>query len=230
MLKFVFSPRWFYGIDIISAVIALLITLLIGIFSYKIFKFSKDRKYKYLSLSFITLATAFCFKILTNLNVFYEVTKQTKFGSLVLTYTALESSDLFITLGFIGYRVLFLSGFMGLFWLLYKHRDKKLFIIMFWLILVATWMSLSNYFFFHATAILFIALLFWYYFRACLTSRKKKTLGCVKNSYLLLMVSQISFIFVFVNSNFYVIAETLQALGFLLLLYTLVRVLKHTKK
>jgi len=230
MLTFVFSPRWFYGVDCISAIIALVITLLIAGFSYKIFAFSKDKKYKYLALSFLTLSAAFFFKLLTNITVYYDITKQTKFGSLILSYTSLESSDLLVSLGFMGYRFLFLAGFMGLFYLLYKHRDRKLLIIMAWLILLATWFSLRNYFFFHATAILFLALLFWYYYRACQTSGRKKikSLKYLMATFWFLGISQISFIFVFLSLNLYALGELLQLAGFLLLLFNLLSMFKKT--
>lgn len=229
MLKFVFSPRWFYGVDCIAEVSALIITLLIAFFGYKLYRFSKDPKYKYFFLSFFTLAAAFFFKILTNINVYYEVTKQQLLGSLTLTYTALESSDLLVSVGFIGYRFLFLAGFMGLFYLLYKHRDRKLFLIMLWLILIATWFSLSNYFFFHATAILFLGLLFLYYFNASKTAVKKKLRSFVYMSYtfMFLVLSQLSFIFVFISSHLYVIGEILQLIGFFLLLYNFIMILRR---
>lgn len=232
MLTFVFSPRWFYGIDCISAALALIITFIIAGFSYKIYRFCLDKRYKYLALSFLTLSAAFFFKLLTNLNVYYEVNKQAKLGSLILSYTALESSDLLVTIGFIGFRFLFLAGMMGLFYLLYKHRDKKLFVIMLWLIVLATWFSLRNYFFFHITAVLFIALLFWYYYRACKTSFKKntKTLKYLMATYWFLAMSQLSFIFVFVTNNLYALAETLQLIGFLLLLYCLITIFVKAKK
>ncbi|MBI4454245.1 hypothetical protein HY636_06385 [Candidatus Woesearchaeota archaeon] len=231
MLKFVLSPRWFYGIDTISAVIALIITLVIAIFSYKLYTFCQDKKYKYLALSFFTLTASFFFKLLTNVVVYYEVVKEKVVGSIVLTYTVLESSDLLVSIGFIGYRFLFLAGVMGLFYLLYQHRDRKLFIIMFWLILIATWFSLSNYFFFHATAILFISLLFWYYYRACKTSKPKqvKSLRYVMFTYWFLALSQLSFLFVALNLHFYAIAESLQLVGLLLLLYSLLCVFKNAK-
>jgi hypothetical protein len=232
MLKFVFSPRWFYGIDCISAVLALIITLLIAAFSYKIYKFCKDKKYKYLTLSFLTLSASFFFKLLTNVTVYYDVTKEKMQEGLVLTYSVLESSDLLVSLGFIGHRFLFLAGFMGLFYLLYQHRDKKLLIIMTWLILLATWFSLSNYFFFHSTAILFLALLFWYYYRACQTSPKKKRRSQkdVMFTFWFLAMSQLAYLFVSVSLHLYALAEILQLIGFLLLLFTMLGIFRKTRK
>ena len=231
MLTFVFSPRWFYGIDCISAVIALIITFLIAGFSYRIYKFCKDKKYKYLTLSFLTLSVAFFFKLLTNITVYFEVNKQKILSSLILTYSSLESSDLLISIGFIGFRFLFLAGFMGLFYLLYKHRDRKLLIIMTWLILLATWFSLSNYFFFHTTAILFLGLLFWYYYRACQTSKSKKikSLKYLMATFWFLVISQVSFIFVFLSKHLYAVAELLQLIGFLLLLYNMISMFMRAK-
>ncbi|MBT4540012.1 hypothetical protein HOC35_00725 [Candidatus Woesearchaeota archaeon] len=232
MLTFVFSPKWFYGVDVISSLIALVITFLIAGFSYKIFKFCKDKKYKYLTLSFLTLSASFFFKLLTNITVYYDVSKMSKFAGLVLKYSTLESSDLFVSIGFIGSRFLFLAGLMGLFYLLYQHRDRKLLIIMTWLILLATWFSLRNYFFYHATAILFLALLFWYYYNTCKDARRKKrkSLRYLMFTFWFLGLSQLSFIFVFMNLHMYAIAESLQLVGFLLLLINVVALFKKTRK
>jgi hypothetical protein len=232
MLTFVFSPRWFYGVDVISSIIALVITFMIAGFSYKIYRFCKDKKYKYLTLSFITLSASFFFKLLTNITVYYDVQKLSKLGTLILEYTTLEGSDLLISIGFIGHRFLFLAGFMGLFYLLYKHRDRKLLIVMTWLILLATWFSLRNYFFFHATAILFMALLFWYYYNACkdAKNKKKKSLRYLMFTFWFLGISQLSFVFVFFNLHMYAIAESLQLIGFLLLLINLITLFGKAKK
>ena len=119
---------------------------------------------------------------------------------------------------------------MGLFYLLYKHRDKKLFIVMLWLILLATWFSLRNYFFFHATAILFMALLFWYYYMACKETLKKNSKNSITSlrylmfTYWFLGLSQLAFIFVFLSLNLYAIAESLQIIAFLLLLFNMVTI------
>ena len=66
MLKFYFSPEWFHGIDSIFEIVSIIVALLIALYAYKIYKFSKVNKYKFFSWAFLLIAIAYIFKILTN--------------------------------------------------------------------------------------------------------------------------------------------------------------------
>ncbi|MEA3430735.1 MAG: hypothetical protein U9R08_05660, partial [Nanoarchaeota archaeon] len=76
MLELVYSPQWFYGIDILFESINVIAALLIAFFSYKIYKYTKDRHCLYFGLSFLAICIAFISKILTNFQIYFNVLRQ----------------------------------------------------------------------------------------------------------------------------------------------------------
>ena len=46
MVELIFSPNWFYGKDIGIDIVSVLTLLVITIFSYQLYKMSKEQKYK----------------------------------------------------------------------------------------------------------------------------------------------------------------------------------------
>lgn len=224
-MKFVFSPKWFYGIDSMFEIISVIVTLLIAFLGYKLYKFSKQAKYRYLAACFFTIAVSFMFKILTNISVYYEVLQKRIFGELTIVYLTLEKSELLAYIGFFSHRFLFLMGLVGLFYILHKYKDMKLLMLLAYLMFSTTFWSMRNYLFFHATVILMLVLIVSFYLMRY-RERKTKHILALLMVFSSLLLSQLSFIFVALNIHLYVVGEILQLIGFLVLLYYFVMVLR----
>ena len=229
MIQLVYSPKWFYGKDIVIDVVSILILFLIGIFSIKYYYIDKKNKnYICLAASFFTLATAFLFKILTNITIYYINTETKQIGFVTYSYEAIKSTDILFVSGFLLYRILTILS-LYLLYSIHQKQPKSNIAIIIYLILVSTYFSQSAYYMFHITSLIILALITAHYIEIYKENRLH-TSKLLAYSFGLVTTSQILFIFINVNPLFYVIAEVVQLIGYITLLITFILVLRHGKK
>jgi hypothetical protein len=229
MLRLIYSPQWFYGEDIAIDIVAIVVLSLIAFFALKFYKINKNKNYKYIAVSFILLAFSFLFKILTNFSIYFIDNHIKKIGFVTITYQTLQSTDTLFFIGFLAYRLLTLIGLYLLYAVYDEKKSKASTFIIFYLIVISTYFSHGAYYIFHLTSLILLALITSQYARNY-KQNKKETTRLLKNSFGLIAVSQILFIFVGLDNHLYVAAEAVQLIGYAALLITFVKVLTHGKK
>ena len=225
MVTFAFSPSWFLGIDSIFELVTVVVTLLVAVYGRKVYKFSKEKNYKFFSYAFFLICASYIINIFMNISVYYPVTKIVKVGILTVITNTLERVDLFYNVGFFVLRFLLLLGLVTLLLVLDKKQDKKYSFLLIYLAFVSA--LFGNYLFhiFHITTSLLLFFIFIYYYNNYLKYRSRNSFF-VALSFLLIFISQIVFILLTVHPVLYVVAESIQLLGYLLLLFTFVSILK----
>jgi len=227
MIEFVFTPKWFYGKDIIIDIVSIIVLSWISYFGIKFYQMDKrKRNYLFLSISFGFLAVSFLFKILTNFTVYYPAVVTNNLGFIVYTYKALKPSNLLYFGGFIVYRLLTLIGLYLLYSIYHSKQTISTRIIIIYLIFVSTVFTQSAYYISHITAFILLGMITYQYYRNYIDSRHRPVL-LLTASFLIMAVSQIISLFIKSSKLFYVAAEFIQLLGYILLLITFVWVLKH---
>ncbi len=217
MYKLVFAPHWFSGIDCIFEVVAVIVTFLIAMYVYKLYKFSKDRQYQYFSYAFLAIAFSFIFKILTNITIYGEVLEKHSHGLYHLTFKIIQRVDLLYTAGHLLHRFLFLMGLLGIFCIIGKLWSPKQIILNIFLISLVTIFSAYKYFAFYLTSTLILAFIVHSLYKNHKAVCNKKTF-CITTAFYILLISQIAFIFVVLSKYIYVVAEVIQLAGFVMLL------------
>jgi len=224
MVSVIFTPRWFYGIDGIFEAVAVIAALLIAFYSYKLYKFTKEGRHLYFSLSFLGISMAFIAKILTNLTLISS-TVHRQIGAFSYIYHGITLNNLLYVGGFFAYRLLFLLGLLGIYFVIHDFRAKKLVGFSAYLIIVLTTITTFStwaypVFYFTAAVLLFSIAQFYYdVFNGKRGHKKNKNAETLLNTFLVIMSAQLAFILVLLHLYFYVIAEALQLVGFLMLLY-----------
>src|SRR3989344_127740 len=226
MIRFVFSPKWFYGIDSVFEFLALGITALISLYCYWCYyKVCENQNYKHFSYAFFAIMAAFFFKILTNITIVYDLVETQTRGSFSLTIASVQRSEIFFLVGSILHYFFFLSGLLLLFLIIYRQQERHTIWLLFFFLLLITFFSSAAYFVFYLTSSVLLGMIFLKYWSNFKEKRTKKAL-LLALSFLTILVSHLIFIFVFVNLQLYVVAETLQLFGFILLLLTFMSVVK----
>ncbi|MBD3164556.1 hypothetical protein GF323_05100 [Candidatus Woesearchaeota archaeon] len=229
MIELVYSPKWFYGKDIIIDIVSIFVLSLIAFFSLKYYSlYRKKRNYLTLGISFIIIAASFLFKILTNFTLYFKVFETRQLGFVTLTYQTLRSTNTLFFIGFLLYRILTLLGLYLLYNIYQKDSRSTIFLVIY-LLLISSYFSQSEYFIFHLTALILLILITLYYIRNY-RKNKNKTSRLLMSSFAIIAASQIFFIFVRANLILYVVAEIIQLIGYVALLITFIMVLKHAKK
>jgi hypothetical protein len=229
MIRLVYSPQWFYGKDIIIDVVAIFVLTLIAIFALKFYKIDRTNKnYLYIAVSFILMSVAFLFKIMTNFTIYYLVQEVERIGFITVAYPEFEPTETLFFIGFLVYRILTLFGLYLLFAIYQKQQKQTIFFIIY-LIMISTYFTQQAYYVFHITSLILLALIVMQYFRNY-KENKHSTTRLLGYSFSLIALSQVIFIFAGLNSLLYVTAEIVQLAGYIALLFTFFRVLKHGKK
>ena len=228
MIQIIYSPKWFYGKDIIIDSISLLVLLLIAFFSFKYYKIRRNKNYNFLGFSFCLIALSFLFKILTNFTIYYKVLETHDLGIVTLTYQTIKVSEILFYIGFLAYRLLMLIGLYMLYSIYVKQPKSNILLITFF-ILTSTYFSQSSYYLFHLTALILLILITVHYYTNYFTTKNKST-KFVASSFGIITISHLFSIFANISTRFYVIAELIQLMGFGFLLSSFLMVLSHGRK
>jgi len=220
MLKILFSPQWFYGKDIVIDIFSIIVLTLIAIFSLKYYKINKKQNHLWFAISFATLAIAFLFKILTNFTIYYKIINTETLGILTLSYETIHASDILFTIGFLFYIFLSLTSLFILYEIYQKKHSKQNIIIILFFIATTTYFTTSKYFLFHLTSFFLLILITRNYY-------KNNSSKILTTSFTIITISQLFFIFITINPIFYVTAEIIQFVGYILLLTTFIGVIKN---
>jgi len=229
MMELIYSPRWFYGKDIVIDIVSILVLLLISYFSVRYYKINnQNKKYLFFASSFGFMALSFIFKILTNFTLYSKVIQTKQIGFVTFTYNAIQSSSILFTAGFLIYRILMLTGLLILY-SMYSNTKKANIMLLLYLVFISTYFSRSAYYVFHLTALMFLVMItiqYWNNYKRF----KHNTNKWLFYSFSFISLSQIVFVFMRFHALFYVTAELIQLLGYLSLLVTFIKVLKDGKK
>jgi len=234
MYRLFFTPAWFNGWDLIFEGIGLIIALLIAGYSWKIYRMSSESKFKYFSLAFALISLGFVFKLITHGVLYYSSIQ--KVADVVLeplTKGKLAYGDLFYRAGFFLQIVSMLSGWLLIFFVSQKSRARLtkfyevsqigLFI---YLVVLVSIVSNFKYFVFYLTSTVILGMVLLNYYKNYLNTNKSLNAFLVMGSFLLILISQFLFVFVFLWDELYVLGEVFLLIGFLLLLYTYRKITK----
>ncbi len=234
MYRLFFTPGWFEGYDIVFEFIVLLVALLISAYSWRVYRINKENKYAYFSLAFLLVAVSLIFKTFTSSTLYFTPVRDVAADVLrPVAGDGLSYSYLWYRAGFLLQMAPMLAGWLLIFFISQKSRARlrklhEVTQIALFIYLVALISIVANfkYFVFYLTNVVLLSLILLNYYKNYLNTGNRKALLVMK-SFLLIMLGNIAFVFVFLFNQLYVIGEFLVFLGFLLLLYVYRKAVKR---
>lgn len=223
-MAYIFGPRWFYGIDYIFDLVSVIVGLLISYFSYRAYRYTSQRKYFWFSASFFFVAIAFISKILATIPLYSKELKVETVGLVTVTSEIIKKVGWINQFSISIARFLMLFAFLILVLVALKINDRKVIALFVYFLAISTTFVSLSYIVFHVTLLLMLGILFLKYRRNYL---KVKTFNAkaVMYSFSALLISQIFFIFEGWVKHFYVIGESMQLVGYLVLLSAIIKML-----
>lgn len=128
------SPKWFLGIDSFIEAFIVIIALIIAIYSYKVFKFSQNKNYFYLTLSFLLISISYLFKIVTDI-AYITIEREIQ---LLLSIFLNESLVAISSITIIIHKLLLIVGLLIALYLTCKKFNYIYFIIISFFIILLT--------------------------------------------------------------------------------------------
>jgi len=236
MYQLFFTPEWFKGFDLVFDMIMLFIALLIAAYSWKIYRFSKENKFSYFTIAFVTVALSFMAKIFTHSVLYFFPVREVAATVLrPLVGTGLQFADLFYRSAFFAQMFLMLAALLLIFFVAQKSRDrlKKLYevsqmALFAYLIFLISFVANFNYVVFYLTSTVILGLIVVQYYKIYLNANKNKNTFNVMWGFLFILISNVFFVFVYLWNQLYVVGEVFMLIGFLVLLRTYRRIKRRS--
>ena len=247
MFELFFVPKWFYGIDAILEGIVVIVALLIAGYAYKVYKKLDERKFKFFSLAFLLIALSFLAKIFTHLVIVSQKIRDLAVGTMQISLANTNVSDLFYRFGFFFHIGLFLTALLLLFLVSEKTLHQKeplnmkmVLLALFFTFLITVFSNLKYLLildlgiatitfpsvgFFYLTSLALMVMITFNYSKNYLKKKTNSTL-LVAAAFILLALSQLIFLFDFVDTGFYIGGVIVELIGYLTLLAAFIMVLK----
>jgi hypothetical protein len=223
-MAFVVGPSWFYGIDYIFDLVSVVVGFLIFFFSYKSYRYTSQKKYLYFAASFFLVAMGFIAKILATIPVYSKELKVETVGFITVTENVINKVTWINALGISVARFTMLFAFLILVLVSLKIKDKKIITLLVYFLVISTTLVSASYFVFHVTLIILLFILYLNY-RSNYRRVKSNNAKMVMYAFLLMVISQLFFIFEELVEHFYVIGESIQLAGYLVLLIATIKII-----
>jgi len=204
------GPKWFFGIDSIFELAGAIILLMVFLMSYKAYRLTDIKIYKYYSLAFLSLTLGHLARTITNFAIHQE------------WFSVVNLSKIFL-LGYGAHIILTLSALILLLAFVFKVKQKKAFCLLLLFMMAMIFVSSSFYVAFYWAALVMFGFITWHLFKNAL---KKKAISprLVALAFLFLTITQALFLGSAAIKELYMGAHITQIIGFLVLFIALTKV------
>ncbi len=221
MAQYYFIPSWFYGFDSTLELLFGIITLIVAIFSYKIYNISKERKIRNFSLGFFLISFSYIIWAVLNISLIQKVAKG-------VSFTALLDINNLWKLG-LAFQMLFLIA--GLAMLVYSVLDVKkggIYYLLLGLSLTAIVASVERIITFRIVSLFLLSFIAYHYLWEYIENKNKTTLK-VMFAFILLFISNLDMAFAPRYSGAFVAGHIIELIAYALILTTMAKTLKKKK-
>jgi len=204
------GPEWFFGIDSLFEGFAAIALLLVTLFSFKAYRFTKDKRYRTFAIAFGLMTVSLLARAVTDFLVYIE--GPVKVWVLIV--------------GYMLYMGATLASLIMLFALTMKASQRTPFIALLLASLVLVMMSKSYRLSFHSLSVILLAFIAYHFIRNYF-NKKSLTALLVAGAFTLLTLTHAAFILDIVQQRFFVVGHLLHVAAFGLLLIALAKVLRN---
>ena len=215
-------PNWFHGYDVSFEIMFAVITLLVSLFSFKIFKLSEQKESKYFAVGFLLISLSYFVWAFLNLRLVSEL----KEGVRVLE---LKNLLIFSTVSIYVYMILALVGIIVIAYTTLKINNEIAFLLIVIPSIATLFLSNNKTLAFGILSSIMLLFIFVHFY---LEFRKDNNLkrGLVMVAFLLLFIGNIEFSFVQNSYVHYVVRHILDLAAYVLVLISLIWVIKNGQK
>jgi hypothetical protein len=222
-MSFVFGPSWFYGLDSGFGVLEMLITLVISVYTFRIYLLTRLRKYLYFTLAFLLISGSLAVRAAGDYVVYTSLIGHVP--NLVAAVNTVTSIPVLYSLGIIAFMVSGFAGYLILLAIFLRIDSFRSVTLLFILAILIAVFSTDKFVAYHLTMLLMLLLIVIHLLANHLRKRKLGSF-LVLYSMSSLLAAQVFFFLMGRGSLFYIGGHTLQLFGFFLLLINLVMVLR----
>lgn len=229
MVRFVLTPDWFLGSDVLIEAFSFIVLLIFFILCMRNYSLNKNnKKILFLGIGFALIALAQLAMVVTKIPLYFDTSVTSSIGKAIITNNVVSSVDIFYKAGFFFHRLLTLVGLYVIYRLPAKRKSPGDFLLALYFIIISAVFSSELNSLFHATALILLVLITNNYYTIYKKNKFSNTrllvsaFGLLAISQLLFMLSKLEFI--------YVTANIIELISYTIVLILIMRILKHGKK
>ncbi len=215
-------PKWFVWIGISMEFLFALVTLIVALFAFKIYKLSAQRELKLFGISFLFIALAYVSLALFNLSILSQLRER-------INYVALEKIAYLGLLGVFSHMLFFIIGLVTLAYMTFKIKKLRIFILLLALSLAAVFLSGYKLMALYIVLSILLCFVVFYYLREYHNNQNTRT-GLVSVAFIFLLLSILSLVFSGQGYVYYVVGHILELFSYLIILFNLIFVVKNEQK
>ncbi|MBR9704573.1 hypothetical protein GOV12_04120 [Candidatus Pacearchaeota archaeon] len=212
-------PSWFFGLDFIFELAFAIITLIVGLYAFKVFKLSGQHKIKLFGISFIFFSISYFIQSFINYAII------SKLGENICNVIKLESVNILNLLGIYVHIFFFILGLVTLVYMTLNIKSAKTYTMILFITFFSLFISLNKIYLFYILSSLMLIYIVVHYFNNYSKNKQRSSL-LVLIAFIFLLFGHIHFIFSVNHTIFYTIAHFLELSSYVLILINLIWVLK----
>lgn len=212
-------PQWFFGYNVLLELVFAVVTLLVGIYAFRVYKMSGQGQSRLFAISFIFISISYFIQSLFNFLIVSELNRE------VCNAIKLSNINTLNALGVYSHIFFFISGLLILTYMTLKTKSIKVFSIIFILSYAMLWLSIDTMYAFYFLSSVLLAYITIYYISSYIKRRRIGNL-MVLIAFAFLFFGSVHFILSINHSLFYALGHILGLVAYILILANLVMIIR----
>jgi hypothetical protein len=218
-----FSPQWFFGYDVALEMAFAIITFMVALFAFKVYRMTDQRPAQLFGFAFMLLSLSYIVQSIMNFLIISKVHEQVSHMMLM------RSVLIFDTFGIYAHIILSITGFSLLAYMTFHSERARLFLLLASLSLLTIFLAQNTLYIFFLVSSLLLVFITWHHIENYMNHRDPKVLLIVI-AFLLLLFSEIHFLISVDHQLFYVVGHAFEFTAYVLILFNFYLVHKHGQK
>ncbi len=215
-------PQWFFGYDVALELLFSIITLLVALYGFKLYKLCNEKQFKYFGFAFLLIAISYFLQSIINVMIIYDLnTKLMSLMSFQFLYN-LTIFEIYI------HTLFFVVGLLLLTYNTFKIDNLRVFYLLFIIVMLAIFLSFNKVFMFYLVASVLLLYLVVYYAINYFSTKKTNAL-IMFIAMTLLLFSTLHFILAVNHGVYYVLGHIFEFIAYLLIASELYLVNRYSK-
>ncbi|MCX6750610.1 MAG: hypothetical protein NTZ83_04080 [Candidatus Pacearchaeota archaeon] len=214
-----FVPEWFFIYGLAFGLAFAIISLVVSLYSFKIYRLSGQRQSKLFGVAFLLFSISYFIQFFLNLAILSELNEK------ILNAIEFQNVITMNTLSIFAHMILFTLGLVTLIYMILNVKNKWIYSGLMLVSVLFLLFSANKINFFYVFSSVLLIIISIYYLQHSIKHKNSRSLLMVI-AFFFLLIGHIHFIFLINHEIEYVLGSFLELAAYILVLVNLLRVLK----
>ena len=158
MVNIYLAPRWFFGYDVMLELAFAVITLIVGIYAFKVYKLSGQRQSKLFGIAFLFISVSYFIQSFLNFAIISKLNEK------ICTALKINSVDVLNSIGLYAYMLFFITGLITLVYMTLRFKSVKTYSLSLIIIILSLLFTSNSLHLFYLLSSILLIYIFIHYF------------------------------------------------------------------